>query len=1554
MTHVDWPPEVLSSTDETLRLIAEEALGSWLPAGRVRFTKSFSDGRSGACVLLVDLDPGANGSGFAPNGAFVLKLVAGKPWEGEPPEADRHRTAASWHADFARDHIPELVKAHEAGGGHALLYRVTGTSGANSNSVPVSLDRIVSVDRLPEYGQAVYALKTLSKEMLDCWNACCELGDLLPGEVLAEWLGYRLGESAPLRQVVSRLTGDRRAFTWSGEVLVNPIWLCDHANDQCPEPSVGSLHGRLHGDLHSCNILVEPESAYRRALRFWLIDFALARQGPLLYDHAYLETGLLLNHQPAPEGAALVALLRALDHEADTLEARRYSAEFSPLAECVRAVRQGLSEWQVARQPDRVQAVSRQWRLARVAAALNYANKPIGSPSQDLAVALAAWHTRRFVEEVSPMDLDDILRDADTHKAAPLAHSGTADVPSRIDAASEGAPPPSSSGAEPLPHDQGGPGDTTTWSRFLADVHHFSPSSAAFALVCGEVREVPEAGSIGVIPWSVVIDFDSYESAADPGLLDDVRPVLTQRRGLHLVGLGDHPDVEYRRGTLWMLAAGSRRIAGEQPADGNQWRRHYLPAVRSACAALRNGVAPRPIVAVVVAGAGLSGSRLNECLLALQETIGDTGRVLLVDIDEAAVASVDPDYYSGHYPLTVEDFVAGIAQLGGTTVGQDVPTIPGISSDSAPVRIPLDALSLHSLEEDLDIVHSLAAEQNRRRTDEDSFWRGNPPTWADIDSGHVLNRSIVSDILKQARARLEERETGTIPFYHAAGSGATTAALLAGWEIHDEYPVAVLRRYSALTASRLGELFQLSGKPVFLVAENSVLPVEDREQLYRTLEADRTRVVILHLVRMAATDGDSRQPDDESTRLVLGSSMSPGEAGMFLKAYERQTTDPTRRAELRKLATDPAYAEYRLPFFFGLFTYEEEFQSLREFTQRCLASMSHAQRDVLDHLAVVTAYTQVGLPSQVVADLVDSYEREDAETESSPNGRMREPRKINREQAQPFPAGLVVRRQDELRILHPVLARAVLRETWREQHAAGTNADEQIADQWRSDLGEQCRLLIEAIVDSMGSTSSATGQLLEELFVRREAQSLQPRDRRHFSPLVLELPSEEAQAAVFAALTDACPNNPHYWNHRGRHCAYIQGRYAEAVMHIRQAVRLDDRSLIHHHTLGLVHRLWIEALLDDLRQSARPGTQASDVLQCRARGQHGDEPTILELFEAATAAFGRARDCAPDSDYGYITHAQLVLAILEAMQQLAPGRDLAELDAATAEWVQSQILSAEGLLSQVRQLQAKHRDLSRHLVRCTHRLDGLLGDYEATLAAWRSMLATRPNDSVLLRAIPMAIVAAKARNWGDCTEHELREVSGLLVKAIDSGNADEADLRRWFLAYTRLPEYRYSIAAERLEAWIDQWPRSVDGHYYLYIIRFLALYRDGHNIDSRVQSLVERCRELSRRQGTNWSFNWYGERPVGAPLVHYRELGRRLGPGEGGLYGNERLLTRVRGVILPFESSARGEVQIEGCRLKAFWVPGREFHSHRDANTEISFYLGFSYEGLRAWSPRRV
>ncbi|MGA2866319.1 MAG: phosphotransferase [Verrucomicrobiota bacterium] len=483
------------------------ALKDWCPEADVKITTFLGGGYSGASALLIDIERKQHAAKEAGedlhSGLYVLKLDSHRPPEGQDAdEAQRLSEAWAWSPEFAKKHMPPLKGRFRSGDRLALLYEVAGRS----------FTRLVRSDQL-SLGPLEARVRTFSEALLTQFNAKPEVGhDETVGGVLHDWLGHRLAPEAQsaIRELAESMTGGRRAFVRSLHILANPVALVNQ--EVAKEPLKVRFRGMLHGDLHRENVFWDrpPESQ-----EFWLIDFALARKGPLLFDHSYFELSLLLNHFIGADPARLLSLLGSFLHPPDQIGARFVAPADEGIRTIVSALRNGITRWQQAQQPLRADAVAEQWCLARVAAALNWVNKPLDPQARHLAFCYAAHAAKEYVEIFHPNIWQQWSKDAEAATTPGLTSTSATQA------------------------------SDTAWQILWTEMGAFSPSDY-FLLLAGPLDESENLAALGLLPWSAVLDFDPDSDHS--GLLKCARPNLEQERSLHFFGKQVTP-ISFARGT---------------------------------------------------------------------------------------------------------------------------------------------------------------------------------------------------------------------------------------------------------------------------------------------------------------------------------------------------------------------------------------------------------------------------------------------------------------------------------------------------------------------------------------------------------------------------------------------------------------------------------------------------------------------------------------------------------------------------------------------------------------------------------------------------------------------------------------------------------------------------------------------------------------------------------------------------------------------------------------------------------------------------------------------
>lgn len=1082
--------------------------------------RELTGGKTYALVLLVDIVPSrpVSTDPALRSGQFVLKLdKRKKEWPDEPIELERHRRAETWDksGEFARRHIPKLWHSYEDGDSIAMLYDVAGLSQL----------RLASYDQLGSGAHAA-CCNLVSRSLLSELNGAHEVeSGLSARRSLEDWLGYRLdaAECERVYEFAESQTLGKRAFAQAGMVYLNPLWVCN-ANVLADDKTCTRFMGLQHGDLHTGNIFFDRTNIVESP--FWVIDWALSRPGPLFFDHAYFELSLLLREFTGKPLERLHLLLDAADNIDEQRTTFNVPQEHMALAASLREIRKSLWDWQRTVEANRHDPFVGQLLLARVAAGLNWTNKPITKDDQCLAFHYAARAATEFMQLFHRSEFEDAIRDADT---------GSVPV---IESHSPGKAAPAVS--------------AEVWNDCWERLGGFQEAEFAYVLVTGPVRDNPDASSLGFLPWSVVMDLDA-ESEVN-GLHSVAASVLDKRRSLSWFGK-ELLSVNFERGTAWMMANGWPSRLEEVPSSLDSWRREYLRKIRELSTLVHAGTSPRVVKVVVLATQEMPGDFLSRLIEAMDEELGDSAEFIRVGFGDGE-AQRHP-LIKHELPMSVPAFLRGLRHVYGAGEGT---ASPQLSGQAGPVNIPAD--TLRHWEEDLDVLHSAILESEETKEGAVStFLRGMPPSWNDLATRVDVPRDIGPDLVRTLESRLQDGRSCTVELHHSPGAGGTTAALRAIWTLRSRHPTVVLRRYSRLTADRIDAVFQKTQSPVLMMADASDLPGTTKADLFRDLSRRNARVILLYLVRSSKST--------VSEPLTVVDPMSPSEASRFLEVYAPRCRNENCRRQLRRIAApdNADWESYRSAFFFGLTTFEEEFLSVDRYVRTHLEGVKPLARQTMLYLALTTRYSQKGLSAAFFRRLF----------QPALSGTI-----ILEQALGDGPARLVVAGHGRVKIVHPLIAEETLR-----QLLGGRGRDDWRFN--LKDLCIQLIREVVAVVGPYSDEAKELFEQLfvyrgEWALKRKVAR----RQFSPLIEAIDSVDGQHQILTLLTEACEHEPHYWNHRGRHLIYKTNESFSIAEGFL--MKAVELSkEQDALHFHALGLVRRFWIKDILDNMFRKAHTG-----------------------------------------------------------------------------------------------------------------------------------------------------------------------------------------------------------------------------------------------------------------------------------------------------------------------------------------------------------------------------
>ena len=255
---------------------------------------------------------------------------------------------------------------------------------------------------------------------------------------------------------------------------------------------------------------------------------------------------------------------------------------------------------------------------------------------------------------------------------------------------------------------------------------------------------------------------------------------------------------------------------------------------------------------------------------------------------------------------------------------------------------------LQRIEENLAIVHTGLIDKESDHLENQSFFRGNKITWADLDVNADVQRDLMPRLKEKINQSLLGYRNTRIYLEHMPGAGGTTSARRLAWDFKDLFPTVLLRKFSSNTSDRIEELFHFTKIPVLVIIETIKISSAQIDHLFRNLKARNCRASLIIVSR-------SIRPNAEFS---IADPLGERETEKFLKKY-LQNSMPERHHQLSELAHRQEFQQYRSPFFFGLYAFEKDFVHIPQWVNAHLKELKSTEtKRVILFLSLITRFSQ--------------------------------------------------------------------------------------------------------------------------------------------------------------------------------------------------------------------------------------------------------------------------------------------------------------------------------------------------------------------------------------------------------------------------------------------------------------------------------------------------------------------------------------------------------------------------------------------------------------------
>ncbi|MEN6623591.1 MAG: ATP-binding protein [Smithella sp.] len=1048
------------------------------------------------------------------------------------------------------------------------------------------------------------------------------------------------------------------------------------------------------------------------------------------------------------------------------------------------------------------------------------------------------------------------------------------------------------------------------WAQFYRACSNFDNTQKYILIVGPDIKVSQEQlKAFGAVDWSLVFDFNP--SSELDGILSAVTPSLSLRRSIHLITCENNQSLVPDRATYWYAANGLIDNSSMVTESWREWNRKYNERIRETLLEFYRQAGEMPVTVIVLWD---SNDYVAMICNLIDSIYGDAASFVIAIPETNILQQLASNIDASLIQISLPQILDGLrATKKATTNIYDEIWLPCLAVGTS---TPLPIKQLRWIEEDLEVLHLNVGYIDKNISGIKDFYRGRVITWSELGLDYDVRRDLVKEFKKKVEYSLQNRLTKKINLFHYAGAGGTTLGRRLCWDLHETYPSVTLKKYRQReTIERLREIFRLTQQSILILVECAEINLDEVDKLITELKSRQVPATLL-LVQRCFT---ANVPAGE---FFLDSILRPNEKARFLDAYSREV--PEKRHELKQFI-DLGQEKLKTPFYFGLITFEKDFVNIQGFVFQRLSRATEIQRQILTYISLCYYYSQQPVNSQLFSRKLHCPDN----------------RKVLLERVLSTPLLELVTCEYEYnwRPTHQLIAEEIVK-----QVLSGNSTDEHV---WKQMLATWANGLIEIISVNSKITTKESIDLLKRLFVIRDNQDLLGKDIiseetgtavSKFSRFIEDIPSLAGRQQVLINLTEKFPEEAHFWAHLSRFYSIQEKDPDKALIAINKAIEIadeEDHSL--YHMRGMCYRAKLYMLMEEIKFN---GSTVDEKIQM-----------IKPIVSITGEQFEKVREIDKKSEYGYISHIQMLLEVLDFGFIISGKQTRTELligNNGCAIWLREVMDLAQDLLERARRVR-EGEPPSSYIRRLRVALEKLNDNHSKMVEGLTNLLGCQDiYQPTIRRQLVRAYLLKNGNSWDNFNQKELDRILDYLQANIIQEPTVEQNLRLWFQAARKSTRQKIDGTIEKLSVWRAM-SSSLDAIYYLYILYTIKVLEGSKLSLVYEQDLLNECSRSARHlRNRTFCFEWWGDGIGLQRIVHHSQLGER--DTETDFYKNISLLCRVEGRISKIEGPEAGEITLKS-GLKAFFVPARgNFIKGRDENQLADFFLGFSYDGLRAWN----
>lgn len=1280
-------------------------------------------------------------------------------------------------------------------------------------------------------------------------------------------LGSKLDEDGPLAFFLSSRLADpmNSNIQFQDKVYPNPLYYARRSVDL---HDCYYLPAKIHGDFHGDNIFLNQDGN-----GYAVIDWALARNdGILFFDNAYFELSLLLR---VFEGVSLHKWVKMVE---DICQSNWDGLDFEKVA-VIRQLHMQENLWIKSINStgfshyDKMQLGQ---YTARVVAGLNFAGKKtVSDTKRELAFVFTCVFLKKLLEIAGNQSWTEF-------PCLPwnqLLASNMGDV----------------KGAMQL-------------AEYCA---HFS-EEYQYVLICGSTLPQQELVSehLARFPWKGVISLSTQDGESLKAVIGESKFL----RHLTLDQKEDERESAIQSGDVWWAFANGHTSEPTSLTDSfPEWRNRYRKYLQKLIDKIIIAAPPQELVLLIACDSLSTQDEWKKVKRILEYFDADDSKnTKAVVLDSAQQFQINEDDFANLEHVAFPVDLAALADYASAYLPAKRNIAVWLPQLNRRSGVHLDEDDERYIASFLEVVGDHRLNPSEESGSVEAFYFGEPITWNAIDRQLPVFRRQTDSLVKDIKKKIENEEWGRVELSHAPGAGASVLVKEVCWRLRKEYPTVVVKKAGDGLFESLKRIAKLTDLPVIVLLDGDY-GRSDVEAIEANLGADLAtkKYILIYTYRLYRTQ--------EARDLGI---LDIREAETFEQKYSdiisrhegyRANKIAERKEELQQLTRTQSLVEFRLPFFYGMYAFHEDFVSVSQFIDKIVQRMKKDQAycTTVSYLAIVTYFTaSYGLAQKIVKKLLGNSDLS-----------LRNVRDLLNEE---IPAFVYVR-DAEYRICHPVIAGKILQSIYG-------NSDGSLSTTAFSDI---CKKFIRDIrkLDGGEMPSDYADRLVTSIFIRRSqadrTDDAQDTSRNTFSMIVLLLDNPNLQEEVLQCLSEQFSQNPHCFQHYGRLLSAHSPRNVNAAKEqFDRAIQLDENNPIHYHARGCMYTRYCRSLL----RSMELKTPEMIYNQCKSSVE-----CAIQDFEMAVnlgKKFPSREDGQFNLAYPYSSILDVCTMLVANIKRCYEGKytkiSFWNSDSEPGRWCRELLAIAKRYDMNAEQ-ERSDVDLNAHYKKSRTRLK----EIQFTQSELKQLIAAHPNDPHF-KFIYLSNLDTHRDALSTMNLEELGVALKYCEEIIKSTGGNDGLLWRWFQIYLHMSSFSEAHALGFLES-VKDLDESVTANFLLHVLYFCRFYKTRDLKDSQ-KSLRHQhiCSSLC-------SGVISGERRRACPL--FLADSKPLLLTDSREKGTKLTCTLVEDIVK--QQSAHMTLNLDP-KFKVVFVPhyNKDLKIGQGLGTVVDATIGFSYNGL--------